>query len=74
MKLPKIFWRLRELRDSNKAGVEANEETLKFADTARDVALEQLAHAGEQARRLHGADRRNHYSESLTHAFRGETA
>lgn len=37
-------------------------------------ALEQLSEATYQAGQLADTDRQNHYSESLTYAFRGRTA
>lgn len=37
-------------------------------------AVEGLMQATEQAKKLRATDFQNHYSESLTHAFRGKTA
>ena len=53
------------------------EETCRTEPEALEMqrrAQELLAAAEEQAKRLQAADHRNHYSESLTHAFRGRTA
>lgn len=38
------------------------------------LAVQELAQATEQAKQLRDTDTRNHYSESLTHAFRGKPA
>lgn len=37
-------------------------------------AVQELLRATEQARKLRATDAQNHYSESLTHAFRGKPA
>lgn len=39
-----------------------------------DTALRRLRQAEDQAKELQATDSRNHYSESLTHAFRGKPA
>jgi exonuclease VII small subunit len=77
----KFLNRFRELRDINTKALEANRAILdeanrlgENAEQHKEVALQRLQQATEQAERLGGADRRNHYSESLTHAFRGRTA
>lgn len=51
--------------------LEELERTEPEIDRRHEVALERLTESAEQARKLKDADRRNHYSESLTHAFRG---
>lgn len=53
------------------------QEALRSApevDEARREALAKLCTVTEQAKTLKDTDRQNHYSESLTHAFRGRTA
>lgn len=77
----KMFNRARALRAVNAAALEVNKAVLaeasrlgEHAEQHRLAALERLEQATEQAKRLGGADRRNHYSESLTHAFRGRTS
>lgn len=77
----KFFSKLRELREINSAAAEASKAVLEQAnrhgaeaDQKQGLALERLEAATAQAQRLSGADHRNHYSESLTHAFRGRTA
>lgn len=77
----KFFKRLRDLQDVNAAAARKSQAVLEQANAhgaeaeqAQTVALERLEQATEQAKRLNGADHRNHYSESLTHAFRGRTA
>ena len=58
---------------ANKEALERNRTIL--ADAERDAeAVEAIrAQAEQQAAKLRKADTRNHYSESLTHAFRGRT-
>ena len=69
------FWkRLAELRASNTAATENTEKMLEQAEQDHEVALVMRERVTEQAGRLTGADHRNHYSESLTHAFRGKPA
>lgn len=69
-----MFKRIRELlRESREATVQ-NEALLADAERQHMLALEQDAHAEAQALTLVGMDQRNHYSESLTHAFRRRTA
>jgi hypothetical protein len=69
-----FFKRLSELRKVNTDAVAINESALKDADREHQIALARLAQATAQADTLTGMDKRNHYSESLTHAFRGRTA
>ena len=77
----KLFKHVRALRAANTAALEVNKAAIaeanrlgKNAEAHRQAALDRLEQATEQAKRLGGADRRNHYSESLTHAFRGRTS
>lgn len=76
-----IFRRLRDLRAADHAAIEnSNALSQEMDRTGPDVeqmhrtAQQKLREAEEQARRLQAADHRNHYSESLTHAFRGRPA
>ena len=76
----KLLQRFRAIKASNTTALEANRAVLAQAEVlgehaaAREAdALRRLEQATEQAKRLVGADHRNHYSESLTHAFRGRT-
>lgn len=69
------FWkRLAELREANAAAARENTKVLKQAETDHETALVMRDLADEQAGKLKSADRRNHYSESLTQSFRGRTA
>lgn len=70
----RFFKRLSELRKVNEEKLVVNETAKIEADRDHQLALARLAEATEQANKLTGMDRRNHYSESLTHAFRGRTA
>lgn len=49
-------------------------ETEGAVDEQHRQALDQLCEAIVQSRKLRATDRQNHYSESLTLAFRGRTA
>lgn len=69
-----FFKRLSELRKTNEDAVVVNESAKLDADRDHQIALAKLAQATRQADTLIGMDKRNHYSESLTHAFRGRTA
>lgn len=69
-----FFKRLSELRKVNEDAAVVNESAKLDADRDHEIALARLQQATEQANKLSGMDRRNHYSESLTHAFRGRTA
>ena len=69
----KFLKRLAELHENNTAATEATEKVLQQADRDHEVALHMRDVVTEQAGRLSGANHRNHYSESLTHAFRGRT-
>lgn len=76
-----LFKKLAGLMEADKAAIENSEALLAEAertdphvDAEHEVALEQLSKAAEQARRLKAMDANNHYSESLTKAFRGRLA
>ena len=66
--------RLAELRKINEDALVVNESAKLDADREHKLALARLKQATEQADTLTGMDTRNHYSESLTLAFRGRTA
>lgn len=77
----KLFGKLSELRDINAAAARASRVVLAQANRhgaeaarAGSLAQERLEQATAQAKRLHAADDRNHYSESLTQSFRGSPA
>ena len=70
----KFLKRLAELREANTAATESTQKVMQQADVDHENALEMDRRVTEQARRLSSADHRNHYSESLTHAFQGRTA
>jgi hypothetical protein len=77
----KLFSRIRELRDVNAAAAEVSQQVIAQAsahgaeaEQKQGIALERLAQATAQAKRLSAADQRNHYSESLTQSFRGKPA
>lgn len=67
----KFLKRLAELREANTNATKANTAILQQAETDHEVALDMRDRVIEQAGRLSSGDRRNHYSESLTRAFRG---
>jgi len=76
-----FFRRIKELRAEDRVAIENSQALLEEAvrtdphvEEMHRLAQEKLREAEEQARRLQAADHRNHYSESLTHAFRGRTA
>lgn len=73
--------KIRERREEHQAATENSRALLQEAlrtdpevDALHRQALERLGEATTQARTLQATDRQNHYSESLTHAFRGRTA
>ena len=66
--------RLTELRKTDEDAVVANESAKQDAERDHQIALARLAQATRQADTLATMNTRNHYSESLTHAFRGRTA
>jgi hypothetical protein len=77
----KFFKRLQGWREQNAAAEQYSKALLQDAlltdpdiDDKHEVALAQLRQATTQARKLSATDHQNHYSESLTHAFRGRTA
>jgi hypothetical protein len=68
---------LRKLLPQHTANKEALERNrIILADAERDAETVEAIRdqAEKQAAKLRQADNRNHYSESLTHAFRGSTA
>lgn len=69
-----FFKRFTALRKANEDAVVVNESAKLDADREHEIALARLAEATEQASRLTTMNTRNHYSEGLTHAFRGKTA
>jgi hypothetical protein len=70
----KFLKRLSELRKENDTATAASECVLATADRDHQIALARLAQATEQADTLSDMNTRNHYSQSLTYAFRGRTA
>jgi hypothetical protein len=69
------FWkRLAELRDINTNATQNTNALLEQADKDHEAALDLRERVVRQAGTLARGDRRNHYSESLTKAFRGRTA
>jgi hypothetical protein len=66
--------RLSISRKANEDAVAVNESAKADADRDHQIALARLAQATEQADRLIDMNTRNHFGESLTHAFRGRTA
>lgn len=75
------FDKLRQRRQDHEAATENSRKLLHEAlrtdpevDELHREALVRLGQATEMARTLKATDRQNHYSESLTLAFRGRTA
>jgi hypothetical protein len=68
-----LMKRLRALRKKDKDAVVVNEAILATATSHQAEALAALEQAEVQAAKLAGMDARNHYSESMTYAFRGRT-
>lgn len=68
-----LMKRLRALRKKEKEAIVVNEAILDSATDDHLAALAALATAAEQASTLADMDIRNHYSESMTYAFRGRT-
>jgi len=66
--------KLSELRAANASATQATEALLEQADLDHITALEMRERTAGLADKLVAADRRNHYSESLTKSFRGRTA
>lgn len=70
----KFFLRkIRAMHDANKEALESNRSLLETANRDAETVGAIKAQAEQQATKLRQADNRNHYSESLTHAFRGRT-
>ena len=74
----RLFKHLHARRTEDRVKTETSQALLEETNRTEPEALEMhrkaqalLAQAEEQAQRLQAADRRNHYSESLTLAFRG---
>ena len=70
-----LLWKkLAAMHSANKEALETNKSILEAANVQAGEIAEIKARAEEQAVKLCEANRRNHYSESLTHAFRGNPA
>lgn len=69
-----LFKRLSELRKTDEDAVAVNESSKLSAARDHEIALARLAQATRQADTLADMNHRNHFGESLTHAFRGKTA
>lgn len=74
MNFLKRLTQLAQLSRTNEEATAVNEAAKEAADRDHEHALARLAEATEQADTLSGMNNRNHYSESLTYAFRGRTA
>lgn len=77
----KFFRKLREQVAENQAAEQNSQALLDELDRTEpqvdelhEIAVERLNESVQQAKRLKDADRRNHYSESLTYAMRGRMA
>lgn len=75
------FRKIRERREADRAATENSRALLEEMLATEpelaqrhDHAVERLERATEQAKKLRAMDTQNHYSESLTHAFRGKPA
>lgn len=66
--------KLRAMHEENRAALETNKVILEAAERQGESAEAIRSQAAAQAAKLRRADGRNHYSESLTHAFRGRPA
>lgn len=73
--------KIRERRAADKEAIERSRallhemvETEPELTQRHDAALQGLLQATEQAQKLHATNIQNHYSESLTYAFRGRPA
>jgi hypothetical protein len=66
--------RLSEMHAANKAALTKNYDVLEAAERDAETIKVIQSQAEEQARKLHETNFKNHYSESLTHAFRGKPA
>lgn len=69
-----LMKKLRSMHEANQQALETNRTILETAERQGETVEAIRAHAEQQAAKLRQADGRNHYSESLTHAFRGRTA
>jgi hypothetical protein len=69
-----LMKKLRAMHEENRAALETNKVILEAAERQGETAEALRDHAERQATKLRRADGRNHYSESLTHAFRGRPA
>lgn len=69
-----LMKKLRAMHEENRAALETNKVILEAAEQQGVTAEALRDHAERQADLLRRADARNHYSESLTHAFRGRPA
>lgn len=74
----RLFDKIRKLGEADRAATENSralledlERTESHVQAQHEVALNQKKRAEKQAIQLKAADRRNHYSESLTYAYRG---
>lgn len=75
---------LRKIRERREADRRATENSRALLEDIlstepelakrHSAAVTQLLQATEQAKQLRATDTQNHYSESLTHAFRGKPA
>lgn len=72
---------VRERREADRKATQKSRELLAEMLSTEPEAAEkhleackELRRAEEQAKRLKAMDTQNHYSESLTHAFRGKPA
>jgi len=69
-----LMRKLHAMHTANKEALQSNRAVLADAEREAETIEAIRAQAEEQAEKLRNADTRNHYSESLTHAFRGRTA
>lgn len=75
------FWKIRERREADQKAMKHSQALLEEMVTtepeaaqSHEDAIRQLNKATEQAKRLRAMNKQNHYSESLTQAFRGNPA
>lgn len=75
------FRKIRERREADREATKHSQALLEEMvssepEATRDLvdAVYQLNRATEQAKKLRAMNTQNHYSESLTHAFRGNPA
>jgi hypothetical protein len=69
-----LMRKLYAMHAENKEALESNRTVLADAEREAESIEAIRTQAEAQAEKLRHADIRNHYSESLTHAFRGRTA